>query len=302
MASSEPGNRKRKIHHLLDLSDEEEERLGPPQLRCKRRLKPACSHAQHTPTELGDSAQDTIASPSQISPRHPPPATEPIITTIEPSLECSPTDHPDCIPDPGILPSPQYQTSHWLPPAVFEPGILPSPRYQISQWLPPDRAAEPITTSGEDTGACIPSIEHQPTQERSPSATQPEPSPHESRHSSASETPPRTPFEFVYTNLFDEDFGRKVCEAYLESKWREAGRAFRYGKSVAQEWKRGSTPEEAREAWKAKLEEDERSWYAMSPTPELEDEQYVQHEQHEPQSYAVTGPGALGSQQSIIAT
>ncbi|KAL8942967.1 MAG: hypothetical protein Q9211_001168 [Gyalolechia sp. 1 TL-2023] len=94
--------------------------------------------------------------------------------------------------------------------------------------------------------------ERLPRQERSPSELL-SPS-----ISSAREPSPQTPIEYVYLNLVDEDFGRKVCEAYANSISRENYRVVRYGREVAENWKRGSTPEEAREAWILNLEEQQR--------------------------------------------
>ncbi|CAO1606501.1 hypothetical protein XANCAGTX0491_010000 [Xanthoria calcicola] len=56
---------------------------------------------------------------------------------------------------------------------------------------------------------------------------------------------PLTPVDFVYDDL-DDDFGRKVCEAYLVSQGRQDERKDRYGVKVARDWKKGSTPPEAR--------------------------------------------------------
>ncbi|KAI4178345.1 MAG: hypothetical protein LQ348_005622 [Seirophora lacunosa] len=73
-----------------------------------------------------------------------------------------------------------------------------------------------------------------------------------------------SPFEFAYDDV-DDDFGRKVCEAYLLSQQRQEEREGRYGVVIAREWKRGSTPIEAREAWAMELE---RRWDALSDSSE----------------------------------
>lgn len=62
-----------------------------------------------------------------------------------------------------------------------------------------------------------------------------------------------SPVEFAYDDV-DDDFSRKVCEAYLRSQQRQEEREDRYGVVIAREWKRGSTPIEAREAWEMELE------------------------------------------------
>ncbi|KAL8940744.1 MAG: hypothetical protein Q9211_002125 [Gyalolechia sp. 1 TL-2023] len=373
MASSQPGNRKRKIHHVLDLSNEEDERFGSPTLRCKRRRSLPYDHPQYIPESA------ILPPPEEQIPQclWPDPAIEPTVATHEnmgarvpciqnqPRQETSPLGPPQPGPSPYRPSTPgtrssvtsekpprtpfdfvytnlidsdfgrkvcdAYRSSIWnhrvreyrygisvanlwkrgstpeearqaykakvkrderareaMSDTPEEPhrykrlGPFASPvKDQISQCLPRDSAADPIIASCEDSAACIPSIEHQPIQEISPWPTPPEPSPHESQRSSASEIPPRTPFDFVYLHVYDEDFGRKVCDAYFLSRWDEAWRVARYGESIAREWKRGSTPEEAREAWMAKLEEDERIANELSLTPELEDEQHKQHKQHE---------------------
>ncbi|KAL8957440.1 MAG: hypothetical protein Q9193_005287 [Seirophora villosa] len=73
-----------------------------------------------------------------------------------------------------------------------------------------------------------------------------------------------SPFEFAYDDV-DDDFSRKVCEAYLLSQQRQKEREVRYGVLIAREWKRGSTPIEAREAWAMELE---RRWNALSDSSE----------------------------------
>ena len=73
-----------------------------------------------------------------------------------------------------------------------------------------------------------------------------------------------SPVEFAYDDV-DDDFGRKVYEAYLLSQQRQEGREGRYGVGIAREWKRGSTPLEAREAWEIELE---RRWEALSDSSE----------------------------------
>ncbi|KAL8919995.1 MAG: hypothetical protein Q9208_006499 [Pyrenodesmia sp. 3 TL-2023] len=82
--------------------------------------------------------------------------------------------------------------------------------------------------------------------------------------------PPETPSDFEHQDLVDDNFGGKVCEAYTRSRWQQAFRERRYGDRVACEWKRGSTPEEAREAYKVRMEELDKEWGPLSPTPESE--------------------------------
>ncbi|KAL9015344.1 MAG: hypothetical protein Q9173_000043 [Seirophora scorigena] len=73
-----------------------------------------------------------------------------------------------------------------------------------------------------------------------------------------------SPVEFAYDDV-DDNFGRKVCEAYLLSQQRQEEREERYGVVIAREWKRGSTPIQAREAWEMELE---RRWEALSNSSE----------------------------------
>ncbi|KAI4226225.1 MAG: hypothetical protein L6R40_008302 [Gallowayella cf. fulva] len=69
----------------------------------------------------------------------------------------------------------------------------------------------------------------------------------------------------------DQDFGRKVCGAYTSSLRQQKRRESWYGKSIAREWKRGSTPEAAREAWS---KDQDRLWEIFTTTEEeYEDEE-----------------------------
>ncbi|KAL8941102.1 MAG: hypothetical protein Q9216_002434 [Gyalolechia sp. 2 TL-2023] len=315
MASPQPQTRKRKIHFLSDLSDAEEENLAPPQQRCKREPNPKYNHAQNTPMKPGLLAPPTVDSQSRISQGHATPATEPIATPTE----CLTPDGSRYIDQLPLLPSFYTHRSQHLPPdpavdpittptecltpdgSRYIPAIIPSLHTQRSQHLPPDPAAEPIFPDGADTGPCIITYENQPTQERSPPPTKPEPSPHGSRPPSASETSPRTPFEFVYTNAIDHDFGQKVCDAYQNSRWREMWRINMYGESVASEWKNGSTPEEAREAFKAMLEEQERDWNDLTPSDEGERIEWRAKRQQEPVGRPVTEPDIPVTSPPVIA-
>ncbi|KAI4166485.1 MAG: hypothetical protein LQ343_008013 [Gyalolechia ehrenbergii] len=138
--------------------------------------------------------------------------------------------------------------------------LTPSSQTQTTPTIP--------TTDGKTASLHIPSPQCLPKQEEGvPSMAQHEPSPPED-----TDSPPRTPFEFVWEGLVDEDFGSKVCLAYYSSQWREGFRVSKYGESIATEWKRGSTPEEAREAWRLTLEEQDRRMEASS-TEEEEDEE-----------------------------
>ncbi|KAL9023812.1 MAG: hypothetical protein Q9196_006958, partial [Gyalolechia fulgens] len=156
---------------------------------------------------------------------------------------------------------PRYSRARQVPidHAILTPvtiALSPSPQAQILGTLPTDPAVEHAVTDGKSASLQIPSPGYLPESEGGvASMTHQEPS-----QAEYAESPPQTPFEFVYQDLVDDDFGRKVCEAFTSSQWRQGWREYRYGESVANEWKRGSTPEEAREAWRAKLEEQDRSW------------------------------------------
>nr|POF16697.1 hypothetical protein CFP56_71338 [Quercus suber] len=65
--------------------------------------------------------------------------------------------------------------------------------------------------------------------------------------------PTRWKPEHVY-DLYDPDFGSRVRSQYRVSQRRHACRISIYGAEVANTWKRGSTPETARDQWKAHLE------------------------------------------------
>ncbi|KAL9601231.1 MAG: hypothetical protein Q9219_002636 [cf. Caloplaca sp. 3 TL-2023] len=82
---------------------------------------------------------------------------------------------------------------------------------------------------------------------------------------------PQTPFEFVWEGYYDPEFGKKVSDAYVGSRWRQSARVYKYGREVAEEWKRGSTPEEAREKWRQKLEEQERDWAEITESEPEDD-------------------------------
>lgn len=153
MSSSHPspqlGSRKRKIHHILDSSEEEKEAFMP--LNRKRSLKPSHGGARQFATNQGT----------------------PVTTTL--------------------TPSPQTQS-------------LPT--------FPTDPTLEPALTHGKSASLRIHSPECLPKQEEDVAPIgQHEPSPPEDIDS-----PPRTPFEFVYQDLVDDDFGRRVCEAYKSSQ------------------------------------------------------------------------------------
>ena len=60
-----------------------------------------------------------------------------------------------------------------------------------------------------------------------------------------------SPIEFVYTDVIISDFGEKVSLAYELSNLRESYRQHKYGWEAATTWKRGSTPDDVREKWKA---------------------------------------------------
>lgn len=66
-------------------------------------------------------------------------------------------------------------------------------------------------------------------------------------------TAPFTPKEYEYEHV-DENFGRDVRTAYEASVLRDAYRQHKYGQEIANTWKRGSTPEDAREKWKTRAE------------------------------------------------
>lgn len=340
MASSQPESRKRKIHHLLDLSDEEEDRLGPPYLRRKSRVETACNDEQHTPTKPCFPSPDTFASIIQkghLIPAknpysyHPPklglqpfpdhyyetqwqPPDSPIefdnrtghgiAAAVHPINEDQPTQahrrsksrHDTVCDDdqytptrPRLLSSDtrarqcqKTQIQAFTPPAesfldpakfITDPDLL---HFWQTQIVPPDlntRLAdpngEPVQPIGYNNSPRIPPIDEEPTQERSPSATKPEPSPRYSRTRSPTKTPsPRSPIEWVYTNAINYEFGHQVCEAYERSKRRDRVRAEMYGEEVASEWKCGSTPEEVWNAYSAVKQEEYRRAWDLSPAQE----------------------------------
>ena len=59
-----------------------------------------------------------------------------------------------------------------------------------------------------------------------------------------------SPPEFVYQHVIDPQLGDEVQRAYAISRLRESLRRDKYGTEVANRWKRGFTPEEARQEWK----------------------------------------------------
>nr|POF02188.1 hypothetical protein CFP56_69103 [Quercus suber] len=75
---------------------------------------------------------------------------------------------------------------------------------------------------------------------------------------------------FVCENDYDPDFGERVQKAYTRNRIAQGFRRSMYGAAVADTWKRGSTPEEARKEWEGRLQ----SWNRqdnLSQTPEVED-------------------------------
>ncbi|KAI4190735.1 MAG: hypothetical protein L6R41_000597 [Letrouitia leprolyta] len=171
-------------------------------------------------------------------------------------------------PDTRAMQCLQTQDQAFTPPAessldpahyITDPDLL---HFWQTQMVPPDPNAGLVDPAGYDKSPRILPTDKQPTQERSPSATKPKPSPHESRLPSPSKPPsPRSPIEWVYTNAIDYEFGRRVCDAYEQSKRRDKERADMYGEEVASKWKRGSTPESVQIRHNAvKWEEYKRAW------------------------------------------
>lgn len=63
-------------------------------------------------------------------------------------------------------------------------------------------------------------------------------------------TAPCTPPEHVYEDVVNHDFSRELDIAFTVSVLRDGYRRYKYGADVSERWKRGSTPEEARERWR----------------------------------------------------
>lgn len=51
-------------------------------------------------------------------------------------------------------------------------------------------------------------------------------------------------------HFVNHDFSRELDIAFKVSILRDGHRRYKYGADVAERWKRGSTPEEAREKWR----------------------------------------------------
>ncbi|KAK5001359.1 hypothetical protein LTR28_012748, partial [Elasticomyces elasticus] len=93
----------------------------------------------------------------------------------------------------------------------------------------------------------------------------------------ASATPIRnsllpSPPSHVYANVYDHLFGKRVRDAYTVSVLRGGYREIRYGAEIAGIWKRGSTPEEAREQWRIRRAVEEAAYEAWTDTEEEEEE------------------------------
>ncbi|KAI4226224.1 MAG: hypothetical protein L6R40_008301 [Gallowayella cf. fulva] len=220
---------------------------SPPHLASRKRKV----HVLHSSEEEDEQEEQQAWKPSKRyrtrKPRSRNPPAPPIATR-----------HP--IPTPptiALTPSPQL---HTLP---APPHRLPTP--------PNDPSLKPALTHSKSTSLPIPFPECLPKNEEATTAiAQPgfEPSPPEDAEDA--DEPLRSPFEWVYMYPVDQDFGSKVCEAYRLNLLSQCCRESKYGKIVAREWKRGSTPEEAREAWRAEQEELERRWEIF--TTEEDDE------------------------------
>lgn len=64
---------------------------------------------------------------------------------------------------------------------------------------------------------------------------------------------PLTPPDYVHEDVINPNFGVEVWEAYEHSLFREGLRRRKYGPELAGLWKRGSTPEDVREEWMARV-------------------------------------------------
>lgn len=80
---------------------------------------------------------------------------------------------------------------------------------------------------------------------------------------------PMTPLEFVYED-WDPEFGEKVQMVYQASCSEHSYRQQKYGADVANLWKRGSTPEEARDRWAKKKAVDMAAHQSISDSEEGE--------------------------------
>ncbi|KAL8837312.1 MAG: hypothetical protein Q9170_002569 [Blastenia crenularia] len=193
--------------------------------------------------------------------------------------------------------------TQWLPPSPpcgrvpLDPpsqGLLtpdtittsPLPRTESISVLSTDPTIKSTLANVKKINPQVPSSDCPPVEAKIPSTTKALPSPHEGRQCPTSRAPtpaltskspsPRTPFEFVYQYTYDKDFGRKVCDAYERSLDRDGERVIRYGEDIAREWKRGSTPEEARKThsdrhWE-ELDERMRQSALASPSPGADSE------------------------------
>ncbi|KAL8732791.1 MAG: hypothetical protein Q9166_002573 [cf. Caloplaca sp. 2 TL-2023] len=269
MCSSEPSlSHYRNVKRPIDqISDSDQNSLERPQHRCKRARRPTHSRLL-TP----------ISSESPPFPQTPTPSTPLIEQTSDLTTERDNTSAqvPSAAPATEHLPKQEESLSlTQLEPSSHE-AFQSAAEHLPTQVKPPSPTR--LESSFHEALGSV--TEHLPTTEKPPSATKLEPSFHEALQSasvpSVQPTPPRTPYEHVYLNLVDDDFGRKVSERYVFSVWRDGFRRYRYGSQVAREWKQGSTPEEAREEWRAKLEHQQQAWDAISDTESDEDWQCEQ--------------------------
>ncbi|KAL8902662.1 MAG: hypothetical protein Q9207_004483 [Kuettlingeria erythrocarpa] len=265
--------RKRKVDHVVDHCGEAQP-LGPTRSQNKRRCRSGHSHNPLIPTEQDIPTLVTSASVSSPqtpeSPiRLPDSATEPIVTSYKnASTYLLPSE---CLPPRDEIPtlcqlgpsapeeseSPPRTPIDWVYDAYDEDfGRKVCDAYEFSWFREQIRACNyGETTAQEWKRGSTPAVAR------------------ESFNAAVKgvKAPPETPSEFVYQDRVDDEFGGKVCEAYTSSRWRVAFRERKYGESIAHEWKRGSTPEEAREAYKVHAGEVDREMRALSPTPEGED-------------------------------
>ncbi|KAL9031743.1 MAG: hypothetical protein Q9196_000253 [Gyalolechia fulgens] len=197
-------------------------------------LTPAAEQASDPPTERNIT---TLLLPFAVAAaRNPLELDKPLPSTpLDPVLhETVRSTTEDCLP---------IQNRQYLPPIHPQPSLHQVPQSATVGYLPTQKRQ------------CLLSAQPEPSSNK---VVQSVPSPPSS--------PPRTPYEYVCLDVVDEDFGRKVSSQYFISVTRDGYRANKYGAEVAQQWKRGSTPEEAREEYKAKIKRQEEAFNEYSDT------------------------------------
>ncbi|KAL9024734.1 MAG: hypothetical protein Q9196_006295 [Gyalolechia fulgens] len=159
-------------------------------------------------------------------------------------------------------------------------GTTPVPQAEVLSMPSTDPAIKPSMTGDEKPSTDVPAVDCHTAPAESASTTEVKPLPHKAGQCPTSRAPtptltsktpsPRTPFEFVYQFAYDPDFGRKVSEAYRVSMYRDGLRTTIYGADVTSVWKAGFTPEEVRQAYRDKLDEQDRLSAILSPSPEVD--------------------------------